>query len=415
MLKKWDLNSKVMNILIGTFFTRTALFMSIPYLAIFLTSQKNISLLHTGYILSINPLVNVLFSGFGGMLADKLSLKKIIRYVPVVWGSVFILFYFSDYFWQFLLLSSLNGLCYSIFEPASKKVLSTQTNKGNRLLVFNLRYAAINVGAFLGPLLSLLFNMKTTLFPYIILGIIYVLYGASTQFFFNDLPDTEAPVHQKTLHIWQAISILRKDYIYILLLIGMSFSFFGYSQLNATVSQYLANSHTFADGIKLYSTLLSINAAIILTTQFIVLKSIAKWNPFNVFILSNLLISISFLLFGFSSSYTLLFLSITLFSLGELLIGARFDTLVDELSSEASKGMYFGCSEFVKIGTVFGPIVGTGLLGQLGFQSGFPVFGLLFVITIMGVGFISMAKVKFLSTTAIIPIGAENKKKSRLE
>ncbi|WP_371916026.1 MFS transporter [Paenibacillus sp. P3E] len=69
--------------------------MSTPFLAIFLTNQKNLSLLDTGYILSINPLINVCFGGFGGFLADKLSLKRIVGYIPIIWGTVFILFYFA--------------------------------------------------------------------------------------------------------------------------------------------------------------------------------------------------------------------------------------------------------------------------------------------------------------------------------
>lgn len=390
-----NLNSKIWNILIGTFFTRTALFMSTPFLAIFLTNQKNLSLLDTGYILSINPLINVCFGGFGGFLADKLSLKKMVGYIPIVWGTVFILFYFADSSWHFLLLSGLNGLCYSIFEPASKKVLSTQTPPENRLLVFNLRYAAINLGAFVGPLLSLLFNMKMTLFPYVLLGILYILYGISTRFFFRDVPGIKASAPQKAKYSPHAFKLLLQDHVFLLLLAGMSFSFFGYSQLNATVSQYLANTSSLTNGIQLYSTLLSANALIILIVQFAMLRWISNCNPFNVVLLSNLLISISFLSFLFpASSYTVPLIFILLFSLGELLIGARFDTLVDELASESAKGLYFGCSEFVKIGTIGGPIIGTLLLNQFGFQSGFPVFGLICIICISGSGLISLSKFK---------------------
>ncbi|MHA6530507.1 MDR family MFS transporter [Paenibacillus sp. BAC0078] len=395
MALQQKLNSKVWNILTGTFFTRTALFMSTPFLAIFLTNQKDISILHTGYILSVNPLINVLFGGFGGGLADRFSLKRIIGCVPIGWGTVFILFYFADSFWQFLLLSGLNGLCYSIFEPASKKVLSTQTLPENRLLVFNLRYTAINLGAFIGPLLSLLFNMKMTLFPYVILGIFYILYGLSTWFFFRDLSDVTAPKQQKKKYsLGQAFSTLRKDHVFLLLLAGMSFSFFGYSLLNATVSQFMANTGTLRNGIQLYSTLLSLNGIIILVSQFAILRWIASWNPFNVVLVSNLLIGISFLSLVHSTSYTLLLVFIVLYSLGELLIGARFDTLVDELATEESKGLYFGCSESVKIGTICGPIIGTLLLEQFGLESGLPVFGLLCLITITGAGLLHLAKMK---------------------
>lgn len=389
-----QLNSKVWNILAGTFFTRTALFMSAPYLSIFLTGQKHIPLLLASLVLAIHPLVNVTFSWLGGALADKLPLHKIVGRTPLLWGTVFILFYFSDSFWFFLLLNGLNGLCYSLFEPASKKVLSTESLPEHRLLVFNLRYTAINLGAFAGPLLSLLFNMKMTLFPYVILGTLYLLYGASTKFCFRKVSASQAPAQDKRVHSLQAFSTLRKDHVYLLLLAGMSFSYFGYSQLNGTISQFLANTSTLADGTRMYSMLLSVNAIVILATQFAVLRRISAWNPFTVVLLSNLLIALSFLFFLFPAAYLPLLLFITVFSLGELLIGARFDALVDELSSAENKGLYFGCSEVVRLGTISGPIVGGGLLGMFGFQAAWPVFGVLSGITIAGACLIGAARLR---------------------
>lgn len=390
------LNSRVWNILAGTFFTRTALFMSVPYLAIFLTGQKHISIFLAGCVLSINPLVNVLFSGFGGALADRLPLHRIIAVVPIVWGVIFILFYYADSFPAFLLLNGLNGLCYSIFEPASKKVLSAETLPESRLLVFNLRYTAINLGCFLGPLLSLLFNMKLTLFPYIILGSLYILYGVSTQFFFRHGGRIHASVASRSIGSLKNLGIIRKDYVFLLLLAGMSFSFFGYSQLNGTVSQYLSATSALADGARMYSLILSLNAVVILAAQFAILRWISKWNPFNVVLASNLLIAASFLFFVLPVSPVMPLLFITVFSLGELLIGARFDALVDELSPESNKGLYFGCSEFVKIGTTFGPMLGAGLLGLYGAESPVPVFGLIGGITAAGAALIGLAKFRYL-------------------
>ncbi|WP_157764173.1 MFS transporter [Paenibacillus borealis] len=390
------LNSRVWNILAGTFFTRTALFMSVPYLAIFLTGQKHISIFLAGCVLSINPLVNVVFSGFGGALADRLPLHRIIAVVPIVWGVIFILFYYADSFPAFLLLNGLNGLCYSIFEPASKKVLSAETLPENRLLVFNLRYTAINLGCFLGPLLSLLFNMKLTLFPYIILGSLYILYGVSTQFFFRHGGRIHASVASRGIGSLKNLGVIRKDYVFIFLLAGMSFSFFGYSQLNGTVSQYLSATSALADGARMYSLILSLNAVVILAAQFAILRWISKWNPFNVVLASNLLIAASFLFFVLPVSPVMPLLFITVFSLGELLIGARFDALVDELSPESNKGLYFGCSEFVKIGTTFGPMLGAGLLGLYGAESPVPVFGLIGGITAAGAALIGLAKFRYL-------------------
>lgn len=390
------LNSRVWNILGGTFFTRTALFMSVPYLAIFLTSQKQISIFQAGCVLSINPLVNVIFSGFGGALADRLPLQKIITLVPILWGAVFILFYYADSLQTFLLLNGLNGLCYSIFEPASKKVLSLETLPENRLLVFNLRYTAINLGAFAGPLLSQWFNMKLTLFPYVILGIFYILYGASTRFFFRDSYRINASASSGNRPSLKGITAIRKDRVFLLLLAGMCFSFFGYSQLNGTVSQYLAATAALTDGTRMYSAILSINAVVVLAAQFAVLRWISRWNSFYVVLVSNLLLGTSFLFFVLPLSPIMPLLFIMVFSLGELLIGARFDALVDELSPQNNKGLYFGCSEFVKMGTTFGPMLGAGLLGLYGVESPAPVFGLIGGITAVGAIMIGMASFRHL-------------------
>ncbi|WP_042195961.1 MFS transporter [Paenibacillus camerounensis] len=396
----YQLNSKVWNILAGTLFTRTALFMSVPYLAIFLTGQKHIPLLLTSLILAVNPLAGVAFSWLGGTLADKLPLRNIILYTPLVWGTVFILFYYAESFWSFLVLNALNGLCYSLFEPASKKVLSEESLPEHRLLVFNLRYTAINAGCFAGPLLSLLFNMKMSLFPYVILGFMYILYGASTMFFFRNTSAARTSVSAQANNVrsLQALSVIRKDQVYLLLIAGMSFSYFGYSQLNGTVSQYLSGTALLTDGTRLYSILLSVNAVVILAAQFAVLRLISGWNPFNVVLLSNLLIGLSFLFFLFPPAYLPLLLFIAVFSLGELLIGARFDALVDELSSADNKGLYFGCAEMVKLGTISGPVAGGGLLGIFGFQAAWPVFGLLAIITLAGTGLIRAAGWKHMRT-----------------
>ncbi|MNI70688.1 putative transporter [compost metagenome] len=144
----------------------------------------------------------------------------------------------------------------------------------------------------------------------------------------------------------------------------------------------------------MYSVLLSVNAILILLTQFAVLRRIAAWNPFNVVLLSNLLIGLSFLCFLFPLSYPILLLFITLFSLGELLIGARFDALVDELAAPENKGLYFGCSEMVRFGTIGGPVVGGGLLGLFGFQAAWPVFGMLCAVTVTGAVLIHAAKLR---------------------
>jgi MFS family permease len=113
-----------------------------------------------------------------------------------------------------------------------------------------------------------------------------------------------------------------------------------------------------------------------------------------VILLSNVLLGLSLFLFGFSSTPLLLLVFIVLFSLGELLIGARLDTLVDEMATPETKGSYFGCSELIRAGVITGPIVGTWLLGQYGLSADALrlVYSLLGLITLLGSGLIMLAQ-----------------------
>ncbi len=79
LLKK--LTPPTATILFGTFFTRTAFFMSTPFLSIYLTSVLHIPLPQTGMVLSACPLIIVLLSGFIGNFTDKLALRSVLVFV----------------------------------------------------------------------------------------------------------------------------------------------------------------------------------------------------------------------------------------------------------------------------------------------------------------------------------------------
>jgi len=60
-----------MTIIIGTLFARFATSMSIPFLAIYLTTVKGVSAGMTGAIIGTSALVGVLASFIGGNLSDR--------------------------------------------------------------------------------------------------------------------------------------------------------------------------------------------------------------------------------------------------------------------------------------------------------------------------------------------------------
>lgn len=385
MIKKMNIEVKVL--LLGTLFTRTALFMSTPFLAIYLSNECHFSALQIGYILGIGPLINVLGSPLGGFLSDKLNSRTILTSIPIVWGIVFSSFFFAKSVPAFLLLNALNGLCYVIFEPTSKKALSVFSTVDQRIFVYNFRYAAINFGAFLGPLLSLLFNAKQSLHSYLLLGILYILYGIVNHFVIKPMSSGKIVVSETDVGKLSKSSLLP----YLLLLVGISFSYFGYAQFNSTVPQFFANSKLFDSGVTLYSLILSMNAATILLLQLPALKLTKSLSSYSVVAISNALFCCSLWLLPQATHFIGVLFIVLSYSLGELLLGARFDYLIDSLAPNNNKGLYFGLAELTKLGNSLGPVVGAYLINLFTIEGYLKLFLALGLITLCGLPFIRLS------------------------
>ncbi|NRR75047.1 MFS transporter [Tetragenococcus halophilus] len=71
-----NVSNSAIILLLGTLLTRTAMFMSIPFLAIYLDNVVKLSSTQIGYVIGIQPFVGVIFSLFVGKIIDYCQIKK---------------------------------------------------------------------------------------------------------------------------------------------------------------------------------------------------------------------------------------------------------------------------------------------------------------------------------------------------
>ncbi|AHA06835.1 MULTISPECIES: MDR family MFS transporter [Bacillus] len=364
-----------MTIIIGTLFARFATSMSIPFLAIYLTTVKDVSAGMTGAIIGTSALVGVFASFIGGNLSDRFGRKMIIIWSMIVWVFVFIGFSVADHVLSFFLLNALNGLCRSFFEPTSRALLSDLTKPEYRLLVYNLRYGAINVGVAIGPIVGLQLGSAKSTIPFLVAAGVYILYTAILALQFKKYPlnkkkmNTENPVT-----MLNAIRILRKDVVFLVALVGIILSNSGFSHLTTTVSQYFANAHIFQDGVKLFSYMLALNAIVVVVIQYPVIQMCKKYTPLASIMVGTLFVSGGLFGFGLVESMLGAAICTIIFTFGEVLMFSMTDVFIDEIADSNLKGTYFGAMGFSGIGGVIGPWFGGVLLDYYGYQNGFVVF-----------------------------------------
>ena len=269
---KIKLTSPTIVLLVGTLCSRIVLLMSLPYLSIYLTNSLYFTSVQAGYIVGMNPLSVVIASMFVSRLTKKIQLTRLLCWIPLIWGCVFLFFYFTTNFWLLLCLNGLNGCCYAIYESNSKYMLSITTKEAQKFTVFNLRYLAINIGGFIGPLLGMRIDSEAKLTSYLWLGSIYL--GISMVhflFFKNKNIESKEQDSQLTDKNEKNFS-LRTIAPFLFFLFGISFSYFWYSQFTSTVSQYFINSGYFIDGIKRYALTMAICQLLVLFFQLFFLR-----------------------------------------------------------------------------------------------------------------------------------------------
>jgi MFS family permease len=365
-------------LILGTLISRITMFMSVPFLSIYLTNALNFSVVQAGYIVGINPLTIVIASLFINKITKHIKLNKLLFITPFIWGISLIAFNFTTNFSVLLFLNGVTGFCYAIYEPNTKYLLSITTNKEKRLLTFNLRYAAINIGALIGPLLGMYFNVKHDLNSYVWLGFTYLLLSVANLLVIKDDYSIAKPNSKKfSIHRSSGKSIQP----FVILLFGVSFSYFGYSQFNSNISQYFANSGKFVNGVHLYSLTISICQLFVLLFQFIFLRFTKKASPYLVLVISNILLSISIFFATYSYDTIIWMLMVFTYSLGELLLGSHLDYTVDQLAKPEQKTLYFSLTELIKLGSTLGPIIGSYLIRALAYKYAFIALS---IITLLG-------------------------------
>ncbi|MEK3793297.1 MFS transporter [Paenibacillus sp. FSL R7-0204] len=379
-------------IIIGTMFGRLVTSMSIPFLSIYLTQVLGASATQTGFTVAVSSLAGVMISFYGGYISDVIG-RRIVMLVSVFgWACVFFGFAAAQHLWVFFLVNTLNGLCRAVFEPTSRALLSDITPPEQKLLVFNLRYAAVNLGVVFGPIIGLQLGSAKSTFPFMIAGIVYIAYGLVLFLQFS-VHRASLPVHgeARTPKLLDALAVTGRDKVFLPVLLGTIFCVLGYGHFSSTLAQYLAMNPLFSNGSQVFSYMLSLNAVTVLVVQYPIVRTASKFAPIIPLILGNVCVALSLLLFGMPGGVPLLMFSVVLFTVGEVLLFTMMDMLIDRIAKPEWKGTYFGTIGFNNIGSVMAPILGGLLLDQFGVLNGPAVFVPLALTTALGLPFLITA------------------------
>lgn len=380
-------------IIVGTIFGRMATSMSIPFLSIYLIKSLGASPSETGIVVAVSSLIGVFASFYGGYISDIIGRKRVLYISIFGWALVFVGFAQANQIWMFFVMNALNGLCRALFEPTSRALLADITPQESKMLVFNLRYAAINLGVVVGPILGLQLGAAESGLAFYFAGLVYLCYGLVLviQFIVHKDIGTADQGAGERLSLKDAMQVTSGDRTFVYVLIGMIFCVLGYGHFSSTLAQYMEISPDITDGAKWFGYMVSLNAVVVLTVQFPIVRLASRFSPIVPLIVGNLFVAFSLLMFGTFHSIWAFMIGVVVFTIGEVLMFTMTDVLVDRIAKAELRGTYFGVFGFNNLGNVLAPLLGGFLLDAFGTSSALLIFAIIALTTACGVPFLLLA------------------------
>ena len=336
---------------------------------------------YLGQSLSVSGLVLMAYAGAGviGSLLGGHFFDKIGGYRTIVFGiiitviSAFILVAYHTFFF-YVLLIVIFGFGTGIIFPSIYALAGVVWPEGERK-AFNAIYIAVNVGVALGTALAGVIASFRFDYVFYANGLIYTILLIFVVVAFREI-ETKTIVSSSFMEQIERKKPINNVYPLLFICLTYLICWIAYVQWQSTISV-----HTQSLGITLtqYSVLWTINGAMIVLAQPLILFVINKWvQTLQAQIYTGLFIFIcSFFVLAQADVFLIFVVAMLVLTIGEMFVWPAVPTIAHQLAPEGKAGFYQGIVNSVATGgRMIGPFIGGVIADMYG-------MGILFYFLIM--------------------------------
>lgn len=362
----------VLFLVAGAGFVNVARAMTLSFLAIKLQQSFGLGPAMIGTLLGIGPLVGAVAAPFAGSLSDKIGRKTVLTLTLLSMALAMVGMGIAETVVAFCLAQIVAAVAVAINEPISRALMSDVCPESMRLKYFSWRYAAINFGFAVGPLIGIAAGAASTAL-FLVAGVVYALFALALHLL-------KVPAHQSDegstsapkVSMLQSIRTAIRDPRLAFFVGGGTLLVAVYGQWSATLAPYLAGN--IAGGVEIFAYIVSINGAVVLLGNPFARRFIERAGALNALVIGCLLFLVGELGFLASSGLWSLAISMVIFTIGEILVVPSEYMLVDGISNDRNRGSYFGAHSVSTVGNFVGPVLGGLMLGAFGGPGMFLLF-----------------------------------------
>ena len=293
-----------------------------------------------------------------GAIADRYGYKKVLALAFVIYTSAFLIFPLFDTFTGVFLVYIYLAIGAALFKPVISATIAKTTNDQNSSIGFGIFYMMVNIGAFIGPLITM--QAKDNIF-YIAAGIISLNF---ILLLFYKEPDREKgskPLGESFKIIFKNITTVISDFQFVVFLVIIAGFWTMYNQLFFTLPVYIemwvdsSNLYAFyAEYIPIVAETYSENGQIfpefitnsgaffIIAFQLIVSYLVMKLRPLNAMITGITIATIGMSLTLISQLAIFIVIAIFIFAIGEMSASPKITEYIGRIAPKDKKALFMG-------------------------------------------------------------------------
>ena len=350
---------------LGTLINRIGIFIT-PFLTLFLTSQRGLSVESAALIVACEGLGAFMAHLTGGYLADRIGRRKTML-ISFFGTPIFMMALYFSYSLEMIALTAFTfGLFFDLYRPASSAMIADLVPAQDRVRAYALRYWAINIGASVGLALAGFLAKQAYVLLFIGDALTTLVFGVIIVFAIKETRPQKTKRNVSTFSLRLNIPANERSTFAFALVFTLLSIVFGAIFVQTSVTTPLAMK---ADGLSEsdYGLVSAINGIIIVIVSLPLNQYLTRFSRFSVIAAAALLAGIGFGTYALANTIPVYVTGIIIWTLGELIASPLGTTIIADISPVERRGFYQGIyGGSWGISSAIGPIVGGTIYQRLG-------------------------------------------------
>lgn len=329
-----------------------------PFLALYMTRQ-GFTVTQAGIAMGVYGLGNLIASGLGGYLADRIGRRNTIVCSMLSGAASMLLLSQCHSFYSIVATAGLVGLTNDLYRPASSALLADLVPSGQRVTAYAAYRLAFNAGWAFGPATAGFLAGRSYFWLFPGEAITSILFGILAWF---ALPHGLRTGKKQDAGWTAALKSLRGDRKFMRVLLASCLIGFVFLQMGTTLGLHVTRS---GHPETTYGAVLSLNGILVVCCELWLTRVTQRFSPRRVMAFGYLLIGAGFASNAFAHDTLWLMLAMTIFTFGEMCSMPTASAYVADLAPEHLRGRYMGLIGFAwAFALVCGPGLGMTLYTQ---------------------------------------------------